>query len=501
MAERARRLVPFATLLLMVSALLLAPLYAIGKGYRPMDDALRHCAKAVCGRPWPEILVLNPAYTLDHHQGWHALLGWLCGMGLSEQGLLTFSVVGLFLLALLPPLFLLRRGEYWLVALAALLFVWPDASARFLLGRPYLIQVAVTLLICLRWEDFERPRLPWHLAWTLLLLTAWSAWCRSTWYLYPLPPLFLWLAGKHRSGWRTLALCMAGVLAGACLTGHPWVYFQESTQHLLAATQRGVPSWMLVTEFQPRAPALQGIMLVGGLLLWRGLKGLSVREAVQDPSFFLLLGSALLGFYSVRFALDFGVPALLAWMTRQTEALGGQAPALRDEHGWPRLGLALGAALVFSLSVSADLGGRYSSGLNLKTLHADTDAEWLPGPGGILYSTSMRVFYDTFYENPEAPWRYVLGFEPGMMTDANRGIYEGIIQSGNDARFFRPWVLALRTEDRLIIEAGNEQPSIPGLEWHNVKGGLWSGRLPPATPAGAVGDAASPAAAPGVAVP
>jgi hypothetical protein len=485
--ERARPLVPFAVLLLMLSAMLLAPLLAIGKGYRPMDDALRHCGKALSGRPWTEILVLGPAYTLDHHQGWHVLLEALHGVGFTAPGLLTVSVVGLFLVALALPLFLLPRAEYWLVALAVLLFVWPDASARFLLGRPYLIQTAVTLLICLRWEDFERPRLPWGLAWTLLLLTAWSAWCRSTWYLYPLPPLFLWLAGRRRSGWLTLGICMAGVLIGACLTGHPWGYFRESTQHLLDATQRGVPSWLLVTEFQPRAPGLQGIILVGGLLLWRGVKGLPLRAAVVDPSFFLLLGSALLGFHSVRFALDFGMPALLAWMTRQIEVLAGSAPALRDERGWPRLGLALGAALVFGASATADLGARYSSGIGVKTLCAETDGEWLPGAGGILYSTSMRIFFDTFYENPKAPWRYVLGFEPGMMTAANREVYEGIAQSDNDARFYRPWVLAMRPEDRLILEAGKESPSVPGLEWHNVRGGLWSGRLTTAPSAPAEG--------------
>lgn len=491
-AERARRLVPLAVLLLMGSALLLAPLMIIGKGYRPVDDALRHCAKVVSGRPWTEVLVLSPAYTVDHHHGWHATLGLLQRAGLTKEGLLTFSVVGLFLLALAPPLVLLARGEYWLVALAALLFVWPDAIGRQLMGRPHLIQMAVTLLLCLRWEDFERPRLPWRLAGLLLLLTTWSAWCRSTWYLYPLVPLVLWLAGRRRSGWRTLAICMLGVLLGACLSGQPWGYFRESTQHLLGAVGRGVPSWVLVTEFQPRAPAIQQIVLVIGLLLWRGLRGLPMRAALLDPCFLLLLGTTLLGFYSVRFALDFGVPALLAWMTRQIEALADTAPGLRDERGWPRLGLALGAALVFGASATADLGARYSAGLSVKTLRAATDAEWLPGPGGVLYSPSMRVFYNTFYENPEAPWRYVLGFEAGMMTTANRKVYEGILQSGGDARFFRPWVLAMRAEDRLIIEGGQERPAVPGLEWHNVKGAIWSGRL---------ATAAAPAAAPAAEAP
>jgi hypothetical protein len=355
------------------------------------------------------------------------------------------------------------------------------------------------LLICVCWEAFERVRLPRRLAVTLFLLAGLSAWCRSTWYLFPLVPGTLWLAGRRRSGWRTLVICMAGVAAGACLTGHPWLYFRESLHHLLDATQRGVPSWMLVTEFTPRAPALQGLSLVGGLLLWRGLRGLPVVEAVRDPCFYLWAGATLLGFQSVRFAIDFGVPALLVWVARQIEALAAPVPGLRDDHGWPRLALAAGAALVFTVSATADLSARYSGCLLVKTLDADSDREWLPGSGGIFYSISMGLFFNTFYANPEAPWRYVLGFEPGMMTETNRKIHEGIIQSGQDSRFFEPWVRMMRPEDRLVIEAGKDQPSVPGLEWHNIRGGIWSGRLQAEPPADAGGKPDTPEVVPAAA--
>jgi hypothetical protein len=124
LVEGTRRYVPSAVLLvMMMAALLLVPLVAMSRGYRPGDDALRHCAKAASGRAWGDVLVLSPAYTVDHHQGWHALLGWLHRAGVSKEGLLVFSVAARFLLALAPPLVLLPRGEYWLAGLAAVLFI------------------------------------------------------------------------------------------------------------------------------------------------------------------------------------------------------------------------------------------------------------------------------------------------------------------------------------------------------------------------------------------
>jgi hypothetical protein len=42
---------------------------------------------------------------------------------------------------------------------------------------------------------------------------------------------------------------------------------------------------------------------------------------------------------------------------------------------------------------------------------------WMPDNGGIFYSVDMTLFYQTFFKNPNADWRYILGFEPTLMTD------------------------------------------------------------------------------------
>jgi len=44
-------------------------LRVLALGYLPYDDALRHAAKAVSGRPWSEILLLRPGFELDSNPG------------------------------------------------------------------------------------------------------------------------------------------------------------------------------------------------------------------------------------------------------------------------------------------------------------------------------------------------------------------------------------------------------------------------------------------------
>ena len=54
-------------------------------GYLPYDDALRHAAKAVSGRPWSEILLLRPGFDLDSNPGWHAFLARCTGYSASGR--------------------------------------------------------------------------------------------------------------------------------------------------------------------------------------------------------------------------------------------------------------------------------------------------------------------------------------------------------------------------------------------------------------------------------
>src|SRR5689334_21663379 len=97
--EKFRRYVPLAVWLIVAFVLLLIPFKIISYGYLPGDDALRHCAKAVSGKPWTDVLVVGETFKIDQILGWHGILGFVHRLtGWDVEGLVIFSVAGLFLL-------------------------------------------------------------------------------------------------------------------------------------------------------------------------------------------------------------------------------------------------------------------------------------------------------------------------------------------------------------------------------------------------------------------
>ena len=108
-------------------------------------------------------------------------------------------------------------------------------------------------------------------------------------------------------------------------------------------------------------------------------------------------------------------------------------------------------------------------------------AGWLPGTNGIIYSADMDVFFDTFFKNPKAPWRYALGFEPALMLPENLEVFDQVIWNNGDVRAYEPWVKKMGPDDRLIIPSAWLKPAgvpaIPELEWACVAKKLWIGRV------------------------
>jgi hypothetical protein len=102
---------------------------------------------------------------------------------------------------------------------------------------------------------------------------------------------------------------------------------------------------------------------------------------------------------------------------------------------------------------------------------------WLPGKSGIIYNSDMDVFFQTFYANPTADWKYVLGFEPALMQSDDLKILRDVQWNYDDARAFEPWVKKMRPQDRMVIRGGG-QPQISELEWHYIGSGMWVGKLP-----------------------
>jgi hypothetical protein len=94
----------------------------------------------------------------------------------------------------------------------------------------------------------------------------------------------------------------------------------------------------------------------------------------------------------------------------------------------------------------------------------------------------MQVFYFTFFKNPTASWRYILGFEPALMRPEDLAVMRKVHWNFGDLRAYEPWLRKMRSEDRLILRASSShlagQPNIPELEWAFAANDYWIGRLP-----------------------
>ncbi len=125
-----RRYVPLIVWAVVILVLLAIPLKIISYGYLPPDDALRHAAKAVSGKPWPEILVVGSAFKFDPNFGWHWLLQHIYSWNhCSVETLVIFAVMMMFLVTGGSMIACLKRPEAWL---ATLIFddinIWPHCA-------------------------------------------------------------------------------------------------------------------------------------------------------------------------------------------------------------------------------------------------------------------------------------------------------------------------------------------------------------------------------------
>ncbi len=452
--------------------LLVVPLRVVAEGWLPKDDVRRHVAKAISGKPWTDIVLLRADARLDEHPGWHAVLGAVHRAGVeSPRALADFAIVSLAALFLVAPLFCFAFPEAWLAALAAVALLEPGFFPRVLMGRPFVAAMALLALLLACWEKLRGERPPW-LAWGALGAGfALVVWMHSSWYLWLLPLAAFVAAREWRVAMRIGAAWIAGTLVGAALTGSPRGYLAQAIAHLFWSFGSNERTRMLATEFQPGGAAAVTLLAAALLLLWRRRP----RAAWDDPAFLVAAASAVLGLFVARFWTDWGIPALLVWSARELEgAWMAHAADLRRRAG----ALAVAAAVLIA-AVVTNRNDRWSdlSGERHLRLEDPALAGWLPDPGGILYSNSMALFYDTFFENPRAEFRYAVGFEPGLMPPADLAVFRDVQRRNGADEAFLPWVSKLQPADRLVVarQSGNA-PQIPTLEWRSPFAGVWIGR-------------------------
>jgi hypothetical protein len=499
--EPFRRYVPLAAWVVVILLLLVIPLKVVSYGYLPGDDALRHAAKAVSGKSWQEILVLGPAFHFDPNWGWHWLLGKIHLWENWDAGaLVVFSVVMLFLVGNVSVAACLKRPEAWLAAFILVSQVQvSDFTQRYLLGRPFVLTITATLIMLLVWQRHGSTPPKWRTILWMTPLIAVAVFLHGVWYLWVLPIAAFFLAQQFRWCFLLAASWILGTLLGSAFTGHPVESILQAVQLALRSVGMHPTQNTLVSELRPSGGEIFTILLLGGLITLRQLARLNAPPLIRHPAFWLVVLGWVLGCETGRFWEDWGLPALAVLIAGDLQLFFESRFAV---DSFQRLALVCGLALTMYAATTNDFNSRWTNHLAWRYIEPDPKNPdfnvWLPEKGGILYSADMTVFYQTFFKNPNADWRYDLGFESTLMSDEDFAVYHNILWNFGDARAYKPWVDKMRPEDRLVIRGGSaNRPNIPQLEWNHDVGDLWIGRLPragSATPTATVPEnSASPA--------
>ena len=472
-----QRYVPLIVYAIVILTILFIPLKIITYGYLPIyDDALPDAAKAVSGKSWPEILVLKSSYTMDHHVGWHTLLEKVHQVTKWDaEGLVLFSVAGLFMLAAWSALPWLKRPEAWIAVLILVMGVGTYIG-RFMLGRPLLVTMFSLLTILFLWQARGSSHPGWKTGVGMSLLIALAVLFHGIWYFWALPVAAFFLARQYRWGIVLAASWISGSLLGAVMTGHPITYLVEAVQLAFSVIGKHQLQRTLVSELQPTGGDWFPLMLMGGVLVLRQLARLNARPLTRDPAFWLACIGWALGYHASRFWSEWGLPALMVLMTVDLQSVLQMRIAA---DSFQRVALTGALALALYLTTTNDVTSRWTFNLSTQYLTQDDPelAGWLPDQGGIFYDVDMFFFYETFFKNPNADWRYMVGNEPALMPEEDFEIYQRILLNNRDPRGYWPWVEKMRPEDRIAMRANSGSPPLPRLEWKYASD-LWIGRLP-----------------------
>jgi hypothetical protein len=476
--EPFRRYVPLAAWMVVILLLLIIPLKVISYGYLPGDDALRHAAKAVSGKTWPEILVLGPAFHFDPNWGWHWLLGKVHVLENWDAGaLVVFSVVMLFLVSNGAAVACLKRPEAWLAGFVLVALV-SDLTQRFLLGRPFVLTVAAMAVILFTWQRCGSSPPKWRTVAWMTPLIATAVFLHGVWYLWALMVAAFFLAGQFRWCFLLATSWVLGTFLGSALTGHPIESMEQAVQLAMRAVGMHQTQLTMVSELKPSGGEINTIYLLGGLVLLRQLAKLNAPPLVRHPAFWMVALGWVLGCQTSRFWEDWGAPALVILITCDLQLFFETRLAA---DSFKRLALVCCIAATTYAVTTNDINSRWTNHLAWRYLTADNPdtAGWLPEQGGTFYTIDQSLFYQTFFKNPNADWRYIMGFETTLMPDEDFKVYHDVLWNFGDAKAYKPWVDKMRPEDRLVIRGGSASPPpIPQLEWNHGVGDIWIGRLP-----------------------
>jgi hypothetical protein len=476
-SDLVERLSRTCLLVLALALFLLVPAKVVSYGYLPIDDALRHSAYAVTDRTWGDIMLLNPRLSPDNdgQAGWHSFLrlvhrttGW------SPIQLVDFSVIVAFIVFAMSGLIASGNPPAWLLACAVMAVIEPAIFLKLLLGRPLFLTMAAVVVLNFIWSRGN--------AWSSMKegvivfcvlavdITAHS----SAWYLWAIAIAPLTLCQR----WRSLRIFLVAWVAAvgvACLVNGLWNGLITPIMGLwLGFLQANTFGTNLVSELQPSGAPWIGLLVPALIIAIRAFRGLPVRDQLMTVDAWFVIVAWTLGLYVGRFWVEWGLPALAVWITRQAAAtLDITARGMRRTN---ETLLVFGlVAAVFYVSLTVDLRGRYTNVLRHPMLWAgaeEIEGE-LPEEGGILYSTDMSAFYILFQRFPEAKFKYALAMEPGSMRPEDQKVLRSV-QSTGKLEEYKPWFQKMQPKDRILIYQSTK-PEWEGIEFRKFFSG-WMGR-------------------------
>jgi len=471
------RMTRLALLLLILGVFLVIPLRMLAYGYMPPDDAMRHAAFAVVDRNWGDLILLDPRFPawMDPHAGWHALLRAVHTMTQWDQGaLVNLSVVlGLWVFTF-GGVLASGNPPAWLLSSTLMVMLEPALFGKLTLGRPLGFSMAAVMLLLFLWTRRQALH-PLIEAGIVGLVLSVSLYLHPTsWYLWAVavPPLVAcrrWRAlGTFLAGWG-IALLVAILLNG-------WYNAIQLPLDImqLAVLQGGTLGPNLVTELQPSGAPVFGLMGMVLILLARKAMGHDVRGEIYAIDLAFVVTAWVLGLYVSRFWVEWGLPAMAVWYTRQIGEEMGLGFAELHRRPVPPMFIGLAAATLY-LTQTADQGGRFTNALRNPLLIVPREelASDLPEPGGVLYDSDMGHFYVILHRIPELQFRFATAMEPGLMPAEDLKVLRAIQTTGT-VKDHAPWFEKMRTIDRVVLRSPSE-PQWPNMEFKRFFGG-WIGR-------------------------
>jgi hypothetical protein len=347
---------------------------------------------------------------------------------------------------------------------------------RLTRGRPYLLTEAFLLILLCLWR--QAPRKP---TLTLCLLTigllALSAWVHGAWYLWVIVPAAFIVFGEYAAASWFAGCLLVGSFLGAALTGHPFDYLGQQVVHLHHAFGHGTLPRLLVSEFHPANGGAAYLIALAVVWLFRRVL---LAPTTIDPGERLLLTTGLLGWIGgllvSRWWTEWGLPATVLWLALVIQQI------LEDKcviSGARRLALVALSCAALLCAFAGNRDERWSRMIwtpkDAQPPTAPDNVDWLPESGGLVYNSQMLVFSLLFLEHPKGSWRYVYGFESGLMTPENLRILRNIQINVGDWTAYYPWAARMNKADRMIVMS-DTQPEIPSLKWKAIGRRLWSGK-------------------------